>query len=100
MLTTDMTEGNSRVIELPESSEVLRNLFELIYKRECSSQNLKALQGLVVATQKYLLLDLHKTCVDVMTSMLDCGKEVKLLIFAHENGLEYLKKKTVEKIVR
>lgn len=101
MLTTDMREGISRVIELPEKSKTLQQLFTLMYKGEFVDQNdIKELLLMLMVTKKYLMTDLEEKCMEHLIGIIEARNVVELLIFSNENDLEELKKASLEHIGR
>lgn len=84
LLTTDMREGKTGKIELSESTNVLKNLFDLIYKGECEG-NLMDFMDLCVATKKYLMTELNGQCLLKLKEFLNVNNAVEILVFAYDN---------------
>lgn len=94
MLTIDMKEAKTNVINLTEKSTTLANLFDLMYTGECEG-DYRNFKNLAVVTKKYLLFDLHLECLEMLESLVRASNAVELLIFANENGFEVLQEEAV-----
>lgn len=96
MFTSDMKEGKTNVLELPESSKLLLNLIRLMYGGEVEG-NINDGIELCRATKKYLMTSLYDNCVEIMTRAVDASNAVELLIFSREDKeLDNLKKLSLD----
>lgn len=80
MFTTKMNEGITKEIKLEEKTEVLRELFQLIY------------------TGKTMIYE--QECLNNLICSLQPSNSIEVLIFAHINNFTNLLHKVVDYIVR
>lgn len=83
MLSNNMNEGITRKIKLEESVEVLTDLFCLIYSGSLK-QEPHDFYGLLLAANKYLIVDIEKACMEKLKKSLNTEKVVEILIFSHD----------------
>lgn len=91
MLTS---EGNSRVIKLPQHSKILEFLFRLIYGAECELEH-KDVFDVYRLSKTYLIHHVEQDCIKKLEDEISHTSAADVLIFAHQNKLKQLEKKAL-----
>lgn len=100
MLTSDTSTNPLKIIQLNEQTEVLGELFELIYTGRIErSENIR-LVTLALAAKKYLVQEVQEACIEKLISILKVANAVEFLKLARASGFEELKEKALAFIVR
>lgn len=85
MFSNEMQEKEKTLIELPESQQVLKELFRYFYCREVEGLPDIA-ENLLTAANKYLVDELKLICAAEILDRLDVDNVIRLLIFANQHN--------------
>lgn len=94
MLSTNMIEGITRLIKLPEHSKILKILFEVMYGIDSVVDHEDCIE-LCRVSKKYLVIDIYEECIKGLEKVLAPSNAVATLIFAHEYDLQQLIEKAL-----
>lgn len=103
MLTSDSDTSPTdtiKCIQLMENTEILTELFELIYTGHIERSERIRVMTLSGIAKKYLVQDVQDACVEKLISILKVANAVAFLKFAHFSDFGDLKSKTLAFIMR
>lgn len=96
-----MKEGIAQVIELSEDSNLLRNMFKVIYLGESEVLTCSECIDLAIVADKYLIKDLHNVCKSFLVRFGEHpANAVELLKYAEASHFDELRTQCLEVIGR